>query len=97
MQWIARRENSIESQSYSSKKIIIIHCSPKNFLEIQEKELTMAKSQYEHDAQLEAEAKRMGDYELKPVVTKIHQKVGLFNLIRNARNKRQVDIEKAGE
>jgi hypothetical protein len=45
------------------------------------------------DPKLEAEAKRLGDYELNPIVSKITSKLGSFNIIRNARNKRQVDIE----
>lgn len=45
------------------------------------------------DPKLAEEVKKMGDYPLHPIVTKISQKFGAFNLIRNARNKRQVDIE----
>lgn len=44
---------------------------------------------------LEAEAKRMGDYPLHPLVSRISQRFGLFNMVRNARNQNQVDIEKA--
>ncbi len=46
------------------------------------------------DADLAAEADKMGAYKLHPVVTKIHQRFGGFNLIRNARDQKQVDIEK---
>lgn len=49
------------------------------------------------DKELEDEAKRMGDYELHPLVGKVHQKFGAFNLIRNARNARQVEITKASD
>ena len=45
------------------------------------------------DKALADEVKRMGDYPLHPLVEKIYQKFGAFNLIRNARNGRQVAIE----
>lgn len=47
--------------------------------------------------ELEAEAKRMGDIPLHPVVSRIQQRFGMFNMIRNARNKNQVDINKIGD
>jgi hypothetical protein len=50
-----------------------------------------------HDKALEEEAKRLGSYDLHPLITKVHSKLGAFNLIRNAANKRQVDIGKIGE
>jgi len=46
------------------------------------------------DAALEAEAKKLGDYPLHPIISSIQHKFGSFNLIRNARNKNQVDIQK---
>ena len=55
------------------------------------------KTELEHDAEVEAEAKKLGDYQLHPIVEKIHHKLGAFNLIRNARNARQVEITKASE
>ena len=47
--------------------------------------------------ELEAEAKRIGDIPLHPLVSRIHQRLGAFNLIRNARNKNQVDINRIDE
>jgi hypothetical protein len=47
------------------------------------------------DKQLEDEVKRMGDYPLHPLISKISQRLGAFNLVRNARNQKQVDIEDA--
>lgn len=46
-----------------------------------------------HDKGLEEEAKRLGAYKVHPLLTKIHSKMGQFNVIRNAANKRQVEIE----
>ncbi len=43
--------------------------------------------------ELEAEVKRLQDYPVHPLVSKISQKLGAFNLVRNARNQKQVDIE----
>lgn len=45
------------------------------------------------DADLEAAVKNLQDRELHPLVSRITHKFGAFNLIRNARNKKQVDIE----
>lgn len=50
-----------------------------------------------HDDSIEAEAKRLGDYDLHPAITSITSKLGAFNLIRNARNKRQVEVQKIDE
>lgn len=46
-----------------------------------------------HDKALEDESKKLGQYEMHPLVTKIHSKFGFGNLVRNAANKRKVDIE----
>jgi hypothetical protein len=46
-----------------------------------------------HDKKLEEEAKRLGDYQMHPLLTRIHSKMGLANLLRNDRNKTKVDIE----
>jgi hypothetical protein len=54
----------------------------------------MADDRLKEDAELEAEAKRLGDYPLHPLVKRVTNKLGAFNLIRNARNKNQVEIER---
>jgi hypothetical protein len=46
------------------------------------------------DDALEAEAKKLGDYELHPMISRIQHRLGSLNIIRNARNKNQVEIEK---
>ena len=47
----------------------------------------------EHDKKMEEEAKKLGQYEMHPLVSKIHSKFGFTNLVRNAANKRKVDVE----
>lgn len=46
------------------------------------------------DPALEAEVTKMGQANLHPWVEKIQHKFGTFNVIRNARNQRQVDLSK---
>lgn len=55
------------------------------------------KSEYQKDEALEAEVKRMGDYPVHPLVSKVTSRMGLLNVIRNARNKNQVEVLKADE
>lgn len=50
-----------------------------------------------HDKKLEDEATRLGQYEMHPLLTRIHSKLGGMNLIRNAANKRKVDVESIPE
>lgn len=45
------------------------------------------------DVALEAEAQKMGANPMHPLVAKITQRLGAFNLIRNARNEKTVEIE----
>lgn len=49
--------------------------------------------QLQPNPQLEAEVKRLGDYPLHPLISKISSKLGAFNIVRNARNQKQVDVE----
>lgn len=46
------------------------------------------------DQGLEEEAKKLGAYEMHPLLSKISSKFGLTNMVRNAQNKNKVDIEK---
>jgi hypothetical protein len=51
------------------------------------------------DRELEADVQRRSALPLHPLVTQIHEKFGVFNFIRNARNARQKaidDVEDAG-
>jgi hypothetical protein len=52
-------------------------------------------SQLRPDAALEAEAQKLHALPLHPLITRIHQKMGALNLIRNARNERQAAIDEA--
>ncbi len=55
------------------------------------------KNVYDPNNELEDQAKKMGAYEVSPIVTRIHQKIGIFNLIRNAKNAREVAVKSADE
>ncbi len=55
------------------------------------------KSPYEHDKAMEVEAQKIGAYPVKDVVTQVHQKIGLFNMIRNRKNKMEIEVSKADE
>ena len=52
---------------------------------------------FKANPQLEEEVKKMTNSEMHPLVTKIQQRFGMFNLIRNSRNQKQIEIEEAGK
>ena len=49
------------------------------------------------DDDLEAEATKRGAFELHPWIKKIQHKAGMLNVIRNAKNAREVQVKKAEE
>lgn len=55
------------------------------------------KSPLEPDAKLESQAKAAGAYPTHPAIERMASKLGAFNLIKNARNRRQVDVTKADD
>lgn len=52
------------------------------------------KNDLKADKELEAEATKMGANPMHPLVSQVTQRLGAFNLVRNKRNERTVEMEK---
>lgn len=48
------------------------------------------------DEELEAAAQKTG-YSVHPIISRITHRLGAFNIIRNAKNEREVEIDKVME
>lgn len=55
------------------------------------------KSKLKPDKDLEAEAVKMGANPMHPLVSRITQRLGVFNLVRNKANEKTVELERIKE